>query len=93
MPDEFREESHASAEELLKALRERSDDFDCVTIHVPADLVLRGPHGQKKLAKDVCGGIKMCNGETLLIHRDDMEVLLNDGILQRMKIRVVLSPP
>lgn len=36
--------------------------------------------------------IKLCNGESLLIHRDELATLLNDGILQRLNIPISLLP-
>jgi hypothetical protein len=93
MSDDFEADRYPSAEELLKALQERADDFEKLTIQVPNELLLTGPRGQRKIAPNICGGIKMCSGKTLFIHREDMEILLNNGILQRLKIPVVLSPP
>ena len=93
MSDDFEADRYPSAEELLKALLERADDFEQVTIQVPKELLLSGPLGQRKIGQNICGGIKLCSGKTLFMHREDMEILLNNGILQRLKLPIVLSPP
>jgi transcriptional regulator of aromatic amino acid metabolism len=89
---EFPEERFGTSAELLKLLRERSDDFDRVEMMVVNDLLLTGPEGQTKIAKNCCCTIRLCNGTRLLIHRDEFETLLNDGILQRLKIPISLTP-
>lgn len=93
MNDEFETTRFATAAELLRALQERSDDFERVTIAVPNELLLTGPQGQRQVAANVCGSVALCDGRTLLIHREDLELLLNDGILSRLKIPVSLAPP
>jgi len=89
---EFPEEQFSTSDQLLKRLQERSDDFEGVTIMVANDMPISGPDKQRKLAIDCCCMIKLCNGGSLLIHRDELETLLNDGILQRMKIPISLLP-
>ena len=71
MSNEFPQEQFPTAEELLKRLQERSDDFESVSLMVPNDLPIKGPQGQLVLAKDCCGLIKTCTGESIRIHRDD----------------------
>ena len=93
MSGDFEADRFPSVEELLKMLRERADDFERVTIQVPNELLLTGPEGQHKIVQNICGEIKLCSGKTLLISREDMEVLLNSGILQRLNIQIFLSPP
>ena len=89
---EFPQERFSTSAELLKRLQERSDDFEGVTIMVTNDMPLTGPEGQRRLAKDCCSIIKLCNGESLLIHREELETLLNDGVLQRLRIPISLLP-
>lgn len=90
---EFESERFASVDELLSMLRERSDDFTEIRIQVPKDILLRGPRGETKVAADCCGSIHLCSGKSLLIHRQDLEILVNDGLLQRLRIPVRLTPP
>lgn len=89
----FESERFASAEELLRMLRERADDFNEVRVQVPKDILMRGPNGEKTVASNCCGSLQLCNGGAILIHRDDLQMLINDGILHRLRIPVTLSPP
>lgn len=89
---EFPAERFPSSQDLIKRLQERSDDFESVSIMVTNDLPLSGPQGQMLLARDCCCIIKSCSGESILIHREEFEKLLNDGILQRLKIPISLLP-
>lgn len=82
----------ATSEELLKWLQERSDDFDGVSIMVANDLLISGPHGEKLLAENCCAMIIKFNGESIMIHREELEALLNNGILQKMRIPISLIP-
>ncbi|MBA4032390.1 MAG: hypothetical protein C0478_16080 [Planctomyces sp.] len=92
MTSEPRQEQFGSSSELLKRLQERADDLDQLSIMVVNDLPMVGPKGQGLLAKNSCGVLKTCSGESIVINRNDLEILLNDGILQRMKIPISLVP-
>jgi hypothetical protein len=59
---------------------------------VANDMLLSGPQGENRFAKNCCCVIKTCTGESIMIHRDEFQVLLNDGILQRLKIPISLLP-
>lgn len=87
MSDQF-----PNSEELLRHLQERSDDFESVQLMVPNDIPVVGPNGEQRLLKECCGIIKTCNGSPIAIHREEFEKLLNDGILQRLKIPISLVP-
>lgn len=89
---DFPQERFSSSEALIRQLQERSDDFEGVTMMVANDLFMTGPEGQRHLAKNCCCLIKTCTGESILIHREEFETLLNDGILQRLKIPISLVP-
>lgn len=69
-----------------------SDDMESVEIRVPAEILVVGPDGRRAQVKGSCGMIRLTDGSAKLIHREEMEVLLNEGILQRMKIPVRLVP-
>ena len=92
LPEGYRSQPFASREEFMKQLREKADDFNSITIMVVNDLPLRGPQGELRMAKDGCALVKLVSGESLLIHRDDLQEILNDGILHRMKIPIRLLP-
>jgi len=92
IPEDFETDRYLTAEELLKALQERADDFDGVTIAVPEKMLLKGPQGRRIVVENVCGSISLCNGRKLLIHREDLEILLNNGIIQRLGIPISVSP-
>ena len=81
-----------SSEELLAYLREHSDDIENVTIPVRPYVAFHIPEGRRFKADNVGAVIKLCSGRALVIHRDDAAMLINDGVLQRMKIKCVLDP-
>jgi len=92
MTNECPQDEFSSSKELLQRLQERSDDFEYVEMLVTDDMILRGPSNETRLAKNCCGFIRTCTGESLLIHREELQAILNDGVLQRMKIPIRLIP-
>ena len=92
MSDDFPQERFSTSEDLLKRLQERSDDFESVKVMVVNDLPVAGPQTQKRLLTNCCCIIKTCSGESIVMHREDFQILQNDGILQRLKIPISLIP-
>lgn len=92
MPDEFPTDRFPTSDELLRRLQEKSDDFDSVTLMVTNDLPIMGPNGEQRLMNNCCAIIKTCNGESIIVHRDEFQTLLNNGVLQRLKIPISLLP-
>eukprot|EP00913_Durusdinium_trenchii_P005645 g5263.t1 len=89
---EFPQQEFDSTEALINYLKEHTDDYDALTIMVVNDFPMSGPRGESKLARNCCGIIKTCTGESKLVHREHLEELLNDGVLQRMRVPVSLLP-
>ncbi len=81
-----------SSEDLLEFLREHSDDIDSVVIPVQHSVEFHGPAGQRLNTTKVGAVLKLCSGRLQLISREDAAMLINDGVLQRMKIKCVLDP-
>jgi len=77
---------------LLAFLKEKTDDVTEVQVMVVNDLPMRHHDGRAKLMENCCGVIKTCSGETIVIHRQDLAALLNDGVFSRMRIQVRLVP-
>jgi hypothetical protein len=75
----------------LAYLREHTDDIDLVSIPVQQGAAFGGPGGHKIQMAGVGAVLKTCSGRRLAISRDDAEVLINDGVLQRLKIRCKLD--
>ena len=81
-----------SSEELMAYLRETSDDMVSVTIPVQPKVDIIDPQGKReRVVRDVGAIIATSSGRSLLFHREDMQMLLNDGLLVRMKIPCILS--
>lgn len=80
-----------SSEALLRYLREKSDDVDRLTIAVPEGIQFSAPNGDKLIRRNAAAVLALCSGTQLVLHRDDLEKLLNDGLLNRMKIPVNVS--
>lgn len=92
MSEGFESTRFESVEELMRYLKEKTDDIELVSIPVPATIQFTGPQGQRVNAPN-CGGIvELCTGQRITIHRDDMQLLINDGILQRLSIPIELKP-
>jgi hypothetical protein len=81
-----------NVEDMRKYLQEHADSFEGVTMIVDHSMQMTAPTGQSAVIQDCCGWIRDCSGKTHLLHRDDLAMLLNDGILQRMKIPISLEP-
>jgi predicted RNA-binding protein associated with RNAse of E/G family len=92
MADEFPTDRFATSEELIKRLKEQADDIDGLHIVVANHLPMVTPKGDMRLVNGCCSMIKLCTGESILIHRDELQNLLNDGILSRMKVPISLAP-
>ncbi len=89
---EFEQKRFSSVDALLRDLQERSDDMDSMTIQVANGIHTVGPQGERQFHPNAGGFIRLCDGSHIMIHREDAEALLNDGILQRMKIPCRLLP-
>lgn len=90
--DEFPQERFESVEALIAAIKQRSDDIESMTIQVASGLLLEGPSGEQLFQRG-CGAIvKMHDGTSLTLHRDDAAALLTDGLLNRLRKPIKLIP-
>lgn len=82
-----------TSEELLQYLREHSDDIEGVTIPVLEGVdFVNQRDGQRIRRTNVGAIVEVVSGRSFVISREDAEMLINDGVLQRMRIKCVLSP-
>lgn len=81
-----RSERFESPEELDAYLREKTDDIENVQIFVRD--VVTYPSGEQE--RGVGGLLVMCGGDKAVIPLAAMERLINDGVLQKMGIKVRL---
>ncbi len=82
--------NHQTPEGLLRILQERSDEFESIEFGT-TELNVNGGDGVL-----MSGGVAIVNrvdGGRFAISREDLESLLNDGVLHRAKIPVKLLPP
>lgn len=87
-PEDFQFESQ---EALIASLKERVDDIDTINLFIDDVVQVKDPSGNiRRTMGSVGGQIKFCSGDTCMIHLDDMETLINDGILYRMGIKISL---
>lgn len=84
-------ESFDSDADLIRFLQERSDDIDGLTVLVPSRVQATGPNGQVEYWPHVAL-IAWADGNEKPLPPEDLELLLNDGILQRMKIKISVKP-
>jgi hypothetical protein len=81
-----------SDEEMMQFLREHSDSIDSVIIPVQNGILLRGPNGESAFQNRAGAFLRMCDGSSITLFREDAEMLINDGVLQRMNIKCTLLP-
>src|SRR5947209_6658421 len=92
MKDDSTLEDFGSSENLLKHLQERSDDIEYVTI--PQSPYIERRKDGVTLGKSVVGMlVHFVGGDKWELSPHDAEILLNDGILKRMKIRIRITNP
>lgn len=89
VPESFQFET---SDQLLEYLREHTDDIDSVVIPVQEGITFVGPQGQQMPMKNIGAILNRCAGGPLVIHREDAAMLINDGVLQRLRIKCILDP-
>jgi hypothetical protein len=85
-------EDFGSSEALLKRIQERSDDIEKAMI-IPPRWYRATTEGKQMSAPLPHFAMILCfiNGDRKMIKGADVEMVLNDGILNRMKIRIELA--
>jgi hypothetical protein len=89
---QFEDKYFESSELLFQYFRDHADDVESVIIPVQDGMMLVGPQGQQHYAKGCGAMIKMVDGTSRLIHREEAETLINDGLLQRLRVKCKLFP-
>jgi hypothetical protein len=87
MGAEFESRNFGSSEALLRFVQERSEDIDRVEIYGPGAVLTTGGERPYRIANFIML-LHFMSGEKKMISRDDAEILLNDGILNRMRIKI-----
>ena len=83
-------EDFGSTEALLKEIQERSDDIEKAVI-LPPGFVFTYLGQAKSLPLKQFGLVLHFANERKVIFGDDVAVVLNDGILNRMRIQIELA--
>jgi hypothetical protein len=81
-----------SDEEVFAWFRDHADDIETVIVPVQDGMMLIGPQGQQSYAKGCGAMVKLVDGTSRLIHRAHAESLINDGLLQRLRVKCKLFP-
>lgn len=90
MADMPEEHNLGSTEALVRYVQERSDDIEKAVLYPPGGVitnngvVVRGPFVQFALVLHLAD-------RTQAVFGNDVEAVLNDGILNRMRIRIELG--
>ena len=87
-----RYEKFASSEELLAFIKEKSDDIDRVVIPQMSELQI-SYRGMPVTKTDKVGMILHMIDHMSVLVPSDAEMVLNDGILNRMNIKIELWHP
>ena len=82
-----------SQEALIQELKSRIDDVQSVVLPIAERLQITNAAGQVVRQMTSIGGqIKYISGESSIIHYEDMEAMINDGVFYRMGIKISLKP-
>jgi hypothetical protein len=90
MPDYFH---HRSSEKLLRSIKDRIDDVDAIWIVFDNAITARSQNGFARIITNVAGIVLFCDKSTLLLHPHDLESLLNDPVVRKLRnpFRLLLS--
>ena len=83
------QQDFGSSEEALRYIQEKSEDIEKAVIPQMPSVVLSGPDAR---STEVEAGLilHMINGHKKIVHPFDAELVLNDDILNRMRIKIEL---
>lgn len=85
---EVRQEQFATTDQLIEQIKAKSAAIAEVLVPRTSHLKFT-KHGEKpRVTQDVGAILRMIDGTTRLLHIDDAEVLLNDGVLNQMNIPI-----
>lgn len=90
--DPFKNYSFDTPEELLQAIKDKADDISEVTISIARGMLMIGPKGDTIFFNGAAGNVKNVDGDSILVSTEAMENLLNDGLLNRLRIKIRLLP-
>ena len=76
---------HGSSENLIRHIKDRSDDIDAIWILMDNAVIITGSEGAT-IRKNTAGAIEYCAGSPSLIHAVDLELLLNDSGIRSLRI-------
>lgn len=86
-----RDEQFPSQEALIQELKGRIDDVESVVLPIAGAIQITNAAGLPvRQMTGVGGQIKYISGESVIIHVEDMEAMINDGVLYRMGIKIKL---
>jgi hypothetical protein len=91
MSDEFLIHDFGGSAELLRHFQEKSEDIEKAVIPQVSPLGLSYMNQHVSNVPGVGMILYMIDGDRQMISREDAEILLNDGILSRMKVRIELK--
>lgn len=77
-----------SAKEVIDYIKARADDISNAQIACGGVITVKQENGQEIIAPNAGMILVMMGGENLLVHKDDVAAVLNDGILNRMRIPI-----
>lgn len=91
MPDQPKWEIFGGSEALLRFIQERSEDIEKVVICPPGYSLSYMGKQMSQPFPHFTMMLFFLSGERKIMHGDDAELLLNNGILSRMKIKIELA--
>jgi hypothetical protein len=86
-------EDFGTPEAVLRYIQERSDDIEKVVIPQTPTILIHDPKDPSGEISEVAAGlvIHLVSGQLKIIHPETAPLILNDGILHRMRIRIELA--
>lgn len=88
--NQFEQSKFETDKELMRFIQEKSDDIEKAVIPQMHEVAFTHPDRPGGVLIKAGMILHMISGTTQIVHPEDAEMVLNDGILNRMKIRIEL---
>ena len=88
----FDEQRFESSDELLRFIQEKTDDIEKAVIPQHPIISIFDPKNPAEFTEVPAGMVlHLIGGRLKIIHPADAQLILNDGILNRMRIKIELG--
>ncbi len=89
--DPFENKFKGTTQQIVQVIKDKADDISEVVIGVHGKIPMHGPAGQYEERKGA-GTINFVDGDIKIVDARALEAMLNDGLLNRLRIKIRLIP-